>query len=55
MGLDCLLCDTTSAKDCIGAVQGSLFRHLDHGNPSSLISTKSSLLCASELDKFGRR
>jgi hypothetical protein len=55
MGLDCLLCDTTSAKDSIGAVQGALFRHLDHGNPSALICTKAGLLCASELNQFGRR
>jgi hypothetical protein len=54
MGFDCLLCDTTSAKDCIGAVQGALFRHLDHGNPSALVCMKTGLLCASELDKFGR-
>jgi hypothetical protein len=55
MGFDCLLCDTTSAKNCIGAIQGSLFRHLDHRNPSPLICTEASLLCTSELDQFRRR
>jgi hypothetical protein len=55
MGFDCLLCDTTSAKNCIGAIQGALFRHFLHGNPSALICTEAGLLCASELDQFGRR
>jgi hypothetical protein len=55
MGFDRLLCDATSAKNCIGTVQGSLFRHLHHGNPSALIRTEPGLLRASELDQFGRR
>jgi hypothetical protein len=54
MGFDCLLSDTTSAKNCIGAIQGSLFRHLNHGNPSALICTEAGLLRASELDQFRR-
>jgi hypothetical protein len=44
MGFDCLLRDTTSAKDCIGAVQGALFCHLDYGNPSALICSEAALL-----------
>jgi hypothetical protein len=55
MGFDCLLRDTTSTEEGIGAVQGTLFRRLDHGNPSALICTKAGLLCTSELDEFGRR
>ena len=55
MGFDRPFSETTSTKNFIGTVQGFLFRHLDHGNPSTLIGLKAGSLCASELDLFGRR
>ena len=55
MGFDRPFSETTSTKNFVSAVQGFLFCHLDHGNPSALIGLNAGSLCSSELDLFGRR
>jgi hypothetical protein len=54
MGFDSPDRNTASTENGIGAIQGALFRHLDHRNPSALICTNAVLFCASELDQFRR-
>jgi len=55
MGFDCATCQAASAKNCMARSKARCFRFRVCGNPPGFISSEAALLCASELDQFGRR